>query len=89
MKLWCLRTKSCLCTYKGHLKVVWSVCFSESGYYFLSGSGDGMMKLWKTSDPNAKRIYYHKNDIYKVSFAKNPDYVISAGEDCSIKIWNL
>ena len=47
-----------------------------------------MMKLWKTDTSNARRIYHHKGDIYKVSFAKNPDYVISAGQDCSIKIWN-
>jgi WD40 repeat protein len=58
---------------------VWDVAFSPYGYYFLSGSADGFMILWKTDEPHAKRLYEHKNDVYKVSFAKDPAFVISAG----------
>lgn len=88
MRLWCLRLKICLAIYRGHTKVIWDVSFSPSGYYFLSGSGDGLMLLWKADEPHAQRAYYHESDIYKVSFAKDPSYVISAGEDATIKIWN-
>lgn len=62
--------------------------FNPSGYYFLSGAADGCMILWKTDEPHAQRVYYHKGDVNKVSFAKDPSFVISAGQDCSVKIWN-
>lgn len=61
--------------------------FSESGYFFLSGSADGWMILWKTDEPHPQRIYNHKGDVYKVKFSKDPSFVISGGEDGCIKIW--
>lgn len=45
------------------------------------------MILWKTDEPHAQRVYYHQKDVLKVSFAKDPGFVISAGDDCTIKIW--
>ena len=88
IRLWCLRLKICLAVYRGHTKTIWDVHFSPQGYYFLSGSADGLMILWKTDEPHAQRIYQHEGDIYKVSFAKDPSFVISAGEDSCIKIWS-
>lgn len=79
--------RTCLGTYRGHQKTVWDVHFSPSGFYFLSGSADGCMILWKTDEPHAQRVYSHKADVLKVSIAKDPSFVISAGEDCTIKIW--
>lgn len=69
------------------MKTIWDVDFSSSGYYFLSGGADGLMILWKTDEPGAQRMYYHEGDVYKVAFAKDPSFVISAGEDACIKIW--
>ena len=51
--------KQCLATYRGHDKTIWDVSFSHSGYYFLSGSGDSLMILWKTDVPQAQRVYEH------------------------------
>ena len=45
--------------HKAHLKTVWDVQFSPSGYYFVSGSADGTMILWKTDVPNPQRVYLH------------------------------
>ena len=80
--------RTCLAIYRGHTKTIWDVHFSPSGYYFLSGSADGLMILWKTDEPSAQRIYNHEGDVYKVSFGKDPASVISAGEDGCIKIWS-
>lgn len=59
--LWCLRLKEVLAIYRGHLKLIWDVHFSPAGYFFLSGSADGTMILWKTDVPNAQRVFYHKS----------------------------
>jgi WD40 repeat protein len=45
------------------------------------------MILWKTDEPHAQRVYYHRSEISKVSFGRDPAFVLSAGDDCSIKIW--
>lgn len=79
VRLWCLRLKVCISVYRGHTKTIWDVHFNPSGYYFLSGSADGVMLLWKTDEPHAQRAFFHGSDVYKVSFAKDPSFVISAG----------
>ena len=48
IKLWCIRTKTILCSFRGHTRTIWDVHFSPSGYYLLSGSADGLAILWKT-----------------------------------------
>ena len=71
------------------MKTIWDVCFSPSGYYFLSGSADGLMILWKTDVPIAQKCFDHRSDVYKVSFARDPTFAISAGEDGNVKIWRV
>ena len=87
-RLWCLRMKMCLAVFRGHTRTIWDVHFSPSGLYFLTGSADHLMLLWKTDEPNAQRAYQHDSDIYKVSFAKDPAFVVSSSEDASIRIWS-
>ena len=87
-RLWCLRLKICLAVFRGHTRTIWDVQFSQSGLYFLTGSADHLMLLWKTDEPNAQRAYQHDADIYKVSFGKDPAFVVSSSEDASIRVWS-
>jgi transcription initiation factor TFIID subunit 5 len=78
-----------LTEYRGHLKTIWSVSFSKSGYFFLSGSADKTIKLWSTDDSIAQRVFIgHHLDVIKVNFMENPDFIISSSEDKTLKIWN-
>lgn len=71
------------------MKTIWSVDFSKSGYFFLSGSADKTVKLWSTDDSICQRVYIgHEDDVIKVEFMKNPDLIASASEDRTIRIWN-
>ena len=81
--------KTQLAYYKGHTSTLWDVQFSPFGLYFLSGAADGMMALWKTDCPTPVRLLKHGLDVYKVSFAKNPTFGMSAGENCEVRIWNI
>jgi len=74
-----LRLKILIAEYKLHMKTVWDVHFNPSGYYFLSGSSDGFMALWKTNSATPQRLFPHNSSIYKVRFCHDPNYVISAG----------
>lgn len=56
-----------LLNFKSHSNIVWSVKFSDSGYFFASSSADKMIKLWKTDTPVPIRIMTgHSSDVYKV-----------------------
>ena len=78
-----------LTEYKGHIKTIWSVVFSPTGYFFLSASSDKTIKLWVTDDPKPQKIYIgHKDDVIKADFMRNPDLIISSSEDQTIRIWN-
>lgn len=79
VRLWCLQLGILLATYHSHMKTVWDVHFNPSGLYFLSGGADGLMLLWKTDSHKPQRMFLHDDDIYKVMFAKNPSYAVSAG----------
>jgi WD40 repeat protein len=71
------------------MKTVWSVDFNPSGLYFLSGSADGMVALWKTNAHSPVRLLKHSADVFKVAFAKNPSYAVSACYNGYIMIWHL
>ncbi len=89
IKLWCLRQKCLLAEFRGHTKTIWSVSFSKSGYFFLSGSADKTIKLWSTDDSIAQRVFVgHSEDVTKVDFMKNPDLIASASDDKTVRIWN-
>ena len=46
LKIWDIRRKTCIQTYKGHTRAVRQILFSPDGRWVVSGGDDGMVKLW-------------------------------------------
>ena len=40
-------TGSWVCKLKGHADCVWAVDFSPAGQYLVSGSSEGLVRLWR------------------------------------------
>ena len=79
-----------LLNFKSHTNIIWSVKFSDSGYFFLSASADKTIKLWKTDTPVPVRVMIgHKSDVYRAEFMKNPDFIISSSADKTVRIWTI
>src|SRR5947208_821255 len=49
IKLWNLKTRSCLATLNGHKRLIWALAFSPDGKILASGSGDHSVRLWNVS----------------------------------------
>lgn len=90
IKLWCLRLKTLLLNFKSHRDIIWSVNFSDSGYFFLTSSADKSVRLWRTDSPTPVRVMdEHKSDVYKADFMKNPTFAVSCSADKTVRMWNL
>ena len=46
LKIWDIRRKTCIQTYKGHTRAVRQILFSPDGRWVVSGGDDGLVKLW-------------------------------------------
>jgi transcription initiation factor TFIID subunit 5 len=60
---------------------VWSVKFSNLGYYFVSAGHDKTVRLWTTEQWQCVRILVgHFSDVDCVAFHPNANYVASGAE---------
>lgn len=74
----------------GHNHFVQDVVLSKDGKHALSGSWDGMLRLWKLdSGKTIKKFVGHKGDVMSVSFSPDNRQIVSASRDKTIKIWNI
>lgn len=90
IRLWCIRQKVCLMTYKGHLKTIWKVKFAPFGNFFASGSSDCSILLWTTDQFKYDKVLLgHKDDVTHLEFNQNQTYLASASTDGSIILWDV
>ena len=90
IRLWCLRSRSCLSLYQGHINTIWRVKFNPKGYYFASGSSDTTAKLWTLDRVSPIRIFCgHSSDVTIVEFLQNSLFLVSCGLDNKIIFWEI
>lgn len=90
VRLWCVRSGTCLAVFKAHIKSVWKVTLAPKGYYFASGGAEGLLFLWSTNKSTPlKKFVGHSAEISCLKFSKNMIYLISASYDKSIVIWSI
>jgi katanin p80 WD40 repeat-containing subunit B1 len=90
LKVWDIRHKSCIQTYKGHSKQINDVRFSPDGRWVISGSLDGAVKLW---DLTAGKLLHdfpgHSKSVSALRFNQNEFLMASASADRTVKFWDL
>ncbi|CAD8079278.1 unnamed protein product [Paramecium sonneborni] len=66
---------------------------SQINNYFVSGSSDGSIIMWKYYDNNewksSKLQNKHKKYIYCIILTENENQLISCSDDSSIKVWTV
>ena len=75
-------------TLKGHDGQIYTVCVSNNGKYIISGSADGTIKLWSSSNGDLTgNIEAHESSIWSVEVSDN--FIFSGSRDNTIKVWSM
>jgi len=90
VRLWFLKSASCVFVYKFHTFPVWSVKFAYQGYYFASGSADRTACLWCTEYSSPIKILLgHISDVVETCFHPNLHLLFTGSSDHTIRVWEV
>jgi transducin (beta)-like 1 len=68
VRLWNVDNGSCISVLSRHRESVYSVSFSPSGDYLVSGSLAGQMYIWRVRDGKHIKNFKGKGDIFEVAW---------------------
>lgn len=89
--LWNLKTGQQVASLQGHGDTVQSLAFNQDGRYVASVSDDGQMILWDISQGQLTQVSAtpaHSGAIFAVTFAEADRYLLTAGADSLVNVWN-
>ena len=76
-------------TFLGHTSIVTSVAFSPNGRRVVSGSWNGMLKVWDAqAGQDILTLTGHTHGITGVAFSPDGRHIASGSEDQTLKVWD-
>ena len=89
MIVWDLEGRKPSRTYRGHSGVVTCLAEGDDGALLLSGARDGTLRLWRSGTVSSSLTMKAHGRVSAVSIQEDGGLAVSAGDDRSIKIWDL
>ena len=90
MKIWDVKSKKQIRTFRGHKDSIKVACFSPDGKKIVSGSIDNTIKLWEVASGKLLRTFEdHKNSVTSIAFSPNGKTIISGSDDYTLKLWEI
>ena len=90
IKVWDIRRKNCMGTYRGHSGSITSVLFSPDGSLAASGGEDGVVKIWDlTAGKLLHQFAEHKRAITSIAFHPTEFLLATASMDKTIKFFDI
>lgn len=77
--------------FEGHSGPVLSVTFTEDGNYFMSGSVDRSIRLWRENSTTPIQTYTepHNHQINSVSVSYDNSHFCSGADDKTVVLWDV
>lgn len=76
-------------TLKGHSDKVTSLAVSANNQTIVSGSQDGIIKVWNCqTGENIHTLKGHLDGVFSLAVSEDGKILVSGGEDQTIKVWN-
>lgn len=90
VRLWDVRTGHEVRQLLGHRTMVTAVAFSPDGARLLTGSADGMVRLWSAAGGETIRRLdkTHRAMVKAVAFSPDGETFLTAGGEGRIRLWN-
>ena len=102
LEVWDVETGRCVCTMEGHSSIITGILITPDGKKAISSSTDETIKIWDLFSGTCLRtITGHKNYrassngivqpnwVHGVAMTADGRKIISAAEDCTLKVWFL
>ena len=88
MKLFSESNAKVLREYEAHDEAVNAVSIHPDGLHFISGSADGVLKIWEITDISPKKpILIFKSPITSLSFDPTGKYFVAGSAEGEIKVF--
>ena len=72
-----------------HARAVKSVAFSSDASCLVSGSSDGIVRIWNTTTGELEsQLEGHTGRVLSVAFSHNGRFIASGSEDTTVRLWN-
>ncbi|MDV3353570.1 AAA-like domain-containing protein [Leptothoe sp. LEGE 181152] len=87
LQIWHLESKTLLQTIQAHEGAAWSVAFSPTGEFLVSGGADHHARVWTLDGNLLKTLSGHQSMVWQVAVGAIEQTIASASLDNTAKVW--
>ncbi len=90
LRLWDIKTGSCLQVLEGHTEEIFDVTWSVDQRRALSGSADNTLRLWDMETGQCLQVLEgHTDSIFRLKWSVDRRWALSGSRDRTIRLWDM